>query len=77
MAQAKRSERNKAYRKFIGRGHSSFEDAYARGVEWDRRKKLRERDHKLKIERIKKRRETRENTRKVETRFGFIPRGNN
>ncbi len=74
MAQAKRSERNKARRKFIGRDHSTFDRAFEREVEWDRRKKLKQRDHKLRIERIKKRRELRQDTAKVEKRFGFIPR---
>ncbi len=76
MAQAKRSERNKARRKFIGRGHSSFEDAYTREGKWDKRGKLKQRDLRLKNERIKKRRELQHTTAKVEKRFGFIPRSN-
>ena len=74
MAQAKRSERNKARRKFIGRGHSSFDQAFDREMKWDRQVKLKQRDLRLRQERIKKRRELRQNTATVEKRFGFIPR---
>ena len=76
MAQAKRSERNKARRKFIGKGHSSFGDAYAREVQYDRQGKMKQRDLRLKNERIKKRRALQQDTARVEKRFGFIPRSN-
>lgn len=73
MAQAKRSARNKARRKFIGRGHSSFETAYQNDVEWSRNKKIKDRALKFKHERRRKARDLEKTGARVTKRFGFIP----